>query len=234
MISQGNIHYKELLKMFTATNYAYGTWELFSDFLIVSATAISNSVDEQNKEQREKQYLETIGKYPVDKQEMFPEMLAHLVLALEYEKETGRLTDILGHLFHELNLHNKYKGQYFTPQNICDMMGVMSIVDSEQFIKENGYIMIAEPTCGSGCMVLGFANAMRANNLDFTKQMVATATDIDLKCVHMCYIQLVLYAIPAVVIHGNSLTDEEWSHWYTPMFVVGGWGKRVGRKSAKE
>lgn len=29
-------------------------------------------------------------------------------------------------------------------------------------------------------------------------------------------IQLALYGIPAVIIHGNSLTVEEWSHWFTP------------------
>lgn len=32
----------------------------------------------------------------------------------------------------------------------------------------------------------------------------------------MAYIQLCLYQIPAVVIHCNTLTMEEWSRWYTP------------------
>ena len=32
----------------------------------------------------------------------------------------------------------------------------------------------------------------------------------------MAYIQLALYNIPAVIIHGNTLTVEEWSHWFTP------------------
>ena len=31
----------------------------------------------------------------------------------------------------------------------------------------------------------------------------------------MCYIQLSLLGIPAVVIHGNPLTMQEWAHWYT-------------------
>jgi len=37
----------------------------------------------------------------------------------------------------------------------------------------------------------------------------------------MAYIQLSLYGNPAVIIHGNALTVEEWSHWFTPaMFQV--------------
>lgn len=53
--------------------------------------------------------------------------------------------------------------------------------------------------------------------------MVVTAQDIDLKCVHMTYLQLSLYGIPAVVIHGNTLTVEEWSRWYTPVYMLDGW-----------
>lgn len=49
------------------------------------------------------------------------------------------------------------------------------------------------------------------------------ATDIDLKCVYMCYLQLSLYGIPAVVIHGNTLTLEEWSRWFTPVYIAHGW-----------
>ena len=32
-----------------------------------------------------------------------------------------------------------------------------------------------------------------------------------------------IYGIPAVVIHGDSITVEEWSRWYTPAYVWGGW-----------
>ena len=39
----------------------------------------------------------------------------------------------------------------------------------------------------------------------------------------MAYLQLSLYGIPAVIIHGNSLTNEEWSRWYTPVYMVEGW-----------
>lgn len=56
--------------------------------------------------------------------------------------------------------------------------------------------------------------------------MVAYCCDIDIKCVYMAYIQLSLYGIPAVVVHGNSLTVEEWSKWYTPIYLLDGWPLR--------
>lgn len=53
--------------------------------------------------------------------------------------------------------------------------------------------------------------------------MVVTATDVDIKCVWMTYLQLSLYGIPAVVIHGNSLSMQEHSRWYTPVYILDGW-----------
>jgi len=47
-------------------------------------------------------------------------------------------------------------------------------------------------------------------------KMRATVTDIDMRCVHMSYIQLSLYGIPAVAVHGDSVSLDEWSHWFTP------------------
>jgi hypothetical protein len=49
--------------------------------------------------------------------------------------------------------------------------------------------------------------------------------------VHMSYVQLSLLGIPGIVIHGNSLSLEEWSHWVTPAHVFGGWDCRL-RKGA--
>jgi len=46
----------------------------------------------------------------------------------------------------------------------------------------------------------------------------------------MAYVQLSLYGIPAVVIHGNTLTLDEWSHWYTPLYILHGWGMRRNAK----
>ena len=62
-----------------------------------------------------------------------------------------------------------------------------------------------------------------------------TCTDIDLRCVHMTYLQAALLHIPAIVVHGNSISREVWSCWYTPAHVLGGWSRRLAarRQSAE-
>ena len=65
--------------------------------------------------------------------------------------------------------------------------------------------MINEPTCGSGTMVIGAVWAMKQKDFDFRHKSFFVAQDIDIRCVWMAYIQLSLYGIPAVVIHGDTL-----------------------------
>jgi hypothetical protein len=202
----------------------------------MAAISVSNAVDIKNFDVREEEYLQTIKKYTPEHQKLFPEMFARLILALEYEYHTRGFVDVLGCMFHELELHNKYKGQYFTPQHIAEMMGKLTFGGSdgkpstEKAIEEQGYITVSEPTAGSGVMILGFAQAMRDENYCHSTQMLVSAVDIDIKCVYMTYIQLSLYGRPAVVTHGNSLTLEEWSHWCTPVYILNRWRWKRRRK----
>ena len=45
----------------------------------------------------------------------------------------------------------------------------------------------------------------------------------------MNFLQLSLLHVPAVVIHGNTLTLQAWSHWYTPAHILGEWQWKLGR-----
>ena len=69
-------------------------------------------------------------------------------------------------------------------------------------------------------MVIGAVWAMQRKGIDYRRKSFFVAQDIDIRCVWMAYIQLSLYGIPAVVIHGNTLTMETWSQWYTPCAAV--------------
>ena len=218
-----NKHYQDILKMVNKLAYSRGAWEIFYDLVELSALCISNSIDKRHFKKREQQYLKTIRKYGPEHQKVFPEMFAKLILALEHEFQAGGFVDILGNLFHELELHDKYRGQFFTPQHICTMMGKMVFNENDRSILEQGYISVMEPACGSGAMILGFVQAVKDSGYNHSQQILVSAIDIDIKCVYMCYVQLSLYGIPAVVTHGNSLTMEKWSDWYTPAYVIGGW-----------
>lgn len=178
--------------------------------------------------------MATVKRYSKEEVNLFPEMLAKLVMVMEKCVQKGDMQDVMGPIFHELNLHSKYKGQFFTPQNISDMMAKMLVSEKDMDVERRGFTTICEPACGSGVMVISFAKAMQEAGYNYCRQMVVECTDIDLKCVHMAYIQLSLYGIPAVVIHGNSLAMEEWSRWYTPVYILERWTEKMNRRQDYE
>lgn len=200
-------------------------WSVFEDWVKMSAIAISNAIDRKHHEERETEYLETVRKYTPEEQNIFAQMLGELVIALDKENKEDGPKDLLGQIFHSLELHNKYKGQYFTPPAICNLMGSIALNSKqhEEELSKKGYITLMDECVGSGGLVLGFANAMRDNKLNYQKQLVVYCRDIDIKCVYMAYLQLSLQGIPAVVIHGDTLKNEELSRWYTPVYIVDGW-----------
>lgn len=224
---------KGIIDGLKALGNKHSIWNVFEDWLKISSIAISNSVDWNQANEREEQYLETINKYTPEEQKVLTKTFAELVNALQKEAETGGPCDLLGKVFHALELHNKYHGQFFTPFHICEFMGQVALADggeagnvASEALHKKGYLSVCEPCVGSGGMVLGFAKAMYNDKMNYCDQMVAYCCDIDIKCVHMAYLQLSLYGIPAVIIHGNSLTNEEWSRWYTPVYMINGWPMR--------
>jgi len=122
-----------------------------------------------------------------------------------------------------MNLNNENAGQFFTPWSICRMMGGLTFDQkAKTIVEKDGLISLMEPSCGAGVTVLGGVEA--AAKLDINPaRILVKAQDIDQKCVQMTYVQLSLYAIPAVVSHGNTLTQEVWSNWYTPVYLLDAW-----------
>lgn len=77
-----------------------------------------------------------------------------------------------------------------------------------------------DPACGSGAMFLASAWAMKRKGIDYQKKCLFIGRDIDIRCVWMAYIQMFLYQIPGIVVHGNTITMEEWSEWVTPYALL--------------
>ncbi|GAB3514246.1 hypothetical protein GCM10027442_28630 [Emticicia fontis] len=194
----------------------------------MSALAFSNAADKSHYEEREKRYLEIVGQYKKEEVNEFPNLLGMLVNHFEEKPR-----DILGEIFHELELHNERKGQFFTPYPICRMIAKMLIGESyEEIIVKHGFMNIAEPACGTGAMIIAAAEELKERNINYQQLTHITATDIDPICVHASYIQFTLMHIPAVVIHGDSLSGEEFSHWYTLAHTMGGWDHKLKFKNS--
>ena len=236
-------HRSNLIKLLYQASRRFDLWGVFSDFLLMAATGIANSsdichlvtpVEEWNK--REKRYLEAIGKYSKDEQQLFPNMFAELVEELECCVQEGHFEDVLGSMFHELELHSKWKNQFFTPQHVCDMMGKMT-ADKEEMrkrIEASGYVEFSEPCCGAGAMIYGFLNAFREYGFNHSKEVLVHASDLDERCVWMAYIQCSLYGVPAVVVQQNTLTMEKFgSPWYSPVYIFDMWCWKEAGRSAR-
>lgn len=88
--------------------------------------------------------------------------------------------------------------------------------------KAEGKILtINDQCCGSVGMMMATLDALK-NDLDINYAMdcFVDRSDIDLRCVHMAYLQLSLARVPAIIKHQNSLTRELFCVWRTPAFVM--------------
>ena len=217
---------QDMVKLIRDLSHRYSPYKIYSDFVEVSAIAFSNAVDKPQFEKREQRYFDIIKGYTKEELNAFPKMLGMLTQHLE----TG-FNDVLGNVYHELEIHNERAGQYFTPYPICQMMAKTQIgPDIKDTIEQQGFVRASEPACGSGALIIALADEMHKQQVNYQQKLHVTAVDLDQCCAHTAYVQFSLLHIPAVVIHGNTLSLEEYSHWYTPAHIMGGWDWKLKRK----
>ena len=147
-------HRKEFCSIIGKLAWKYNRHEVFSDFCEIAALSLRQVFE--RKPENEEKYLTLINRYESAEQSQFAELLAITVSAL-----TDEPRDFLGECFHELELHNQYKGQFFTPFSVSRMMAKMSLTGVEDQIREHGFIELNEPTCGAGGMVIAAAEEIK-------------------------------------------------------------------------
>ena len=212
-----NQHRKNIIKLMRENAYRHGLYDVFRDFVEMAALAISNSADLIRKASREARYMDIVKRYTPEEVARFPQMLGELTMALEVEP-----CDLLGQVFHELELSSAERGQFFTPYHLCEAIARLQAQDGlHEKIRQRGFVTVSEPACGAGAMVIAMAFALRERGVNYQQHMHVTAVDIDSRAVHMAYLQFSLLGIPALIIEGNALTLEERDHWYTPAHVWG-------------
>lgn len=204
---------EELYNAIRSLGTTMGMNQAFTKFLELTATALGAELDPVNANVHLQQYEDAQKGLKQHEISQFARMTALMYLSVQENQEDP--TDILGNIYHRLKLNNEWNGQFFTPDDVARLMAMIVNPVSEPD-DPNGYVTISEPACGSGTMVIGSIWAMLKSGIDYQKKAFFVAQDIDIRCVWMAYIQLTLYKIPAIVIHGNTLTREEWSRWYTP------------------
>lgn len=220
---------KAFLDVFGQLTNRHRSWDVWRDFITMFACSLSNPLDKEHRHKREELYLQTVKKYKKQEQELFPELAAQTVLALEENPEQ----DFLGSIFMSLNLGNEHNGQFFTPYDVCKMMAEVTMGGVLLKVERDGYISINDPCCGAGATLIAGIHTARKQlekaNLNYQNHILVIAQDIDEVVALMCYIQLSLLGVAGYVKVGNSLTDpitgtdDKENYWFTPMYFSNIW-----------
>lgn len=202
-------------------------YEKFKDFVDFSFWSLSNTVYKDKS--IEEKYLSLAKSYKKEEMLVMSEILSLLVL--EMEKTPN---DYLGDFLMSIGGGDDFKGQFFTPQHICDLMAEIVFAEKEDIIKEKGYISLLEPACGAGAMIIGFYKVMLKYNYNPQTQLYVHATDLCNIVYKMCYIQLSILGISATVVNGNSLSLEEFDSKNTPFYYLNNWKYRLRFECVQE
>lgn len=229
-VHKPRMHEKEFLSTFRQLlSERSRPWDIWKDFIIMSACALSNPVDKTHYEEREKRYLDIIQKYEPRKQVLFSELFAHMVMALEEDPEQ----DFLGKMYMDLNLGYDELKQVFTPYHVCQLMADITIGDIVSQVEKQGYITIDDPCCGAGANLIAAIHTARHKlekaGLNYQNHLLVTGQDIEEVVALMCYIQLSLLGVAGFVKVGNTITepmspsDTTENYWFTPMYFNDVW-----------
>ena len=199
---------KEFVKTVANMSGKYSTSQVFRDFVTVAALSLQNASGcfiqkGTDFEERENTIKTTLALYTKEEQVKLARLLYLITMALE-----DKFGDFLGECFGLLEVNNKNVGQFFTPYCVSKLCArcVFDKAEAERTIKEKGYIGMNEPACGSGGMIMAYMDVLKNNGINYQKDCLVIANDIDQRCSYMTYIQLSLIGVPAIVTVGDTLT----------------------------
>ncbi len=209
----------EIIKMIDRSSYKVNRSQLISDVFECGALAISNMVDFTKYDEREQRYKDIMNGYSPDERKLIVDIFSKIfALSSSVVYDNGRFDDYLGELFMRCNQSSKFAGQFFTPYHISKLMAKMTLSDIETPPQKT--LTICDPCCGGGGLAMAALDVLKNDyNINYAMDCFIECADIDIRCVHMTYLQLSLAGVPAIVKHQNTLSKELWSVWKTPAYI---------------
>lgn len=204
---------KAFIKRITALDREKSPYDTFRDFceMAFCAYAKTTAPTPERAQELEDRYMQIVGTYRnKDTVRVYPDLLGLAANAIQQG------CDFLGSVATEMEILNAQIGQFFTPYEVARFMAMMSLEGAAELIEKNGFLTLQEPASGAGGMVLAAAQALQDNGFDPGLHMLVNAIDVSPLCFHMTFLQLTLRGIPALVEHGNTLSDERFARAWTP------------------
>ena len=189
----------EFAKAFRALSDRHSAWQAWADFVDLSAISIYMPFGvpgDEKHQQREKYYMSIVKRYSPTEMKVFASLFAMTVDALDDEPEQ----DFLGEMFMMLDLGNHWKGQFFTPYDVCKMTAMISMQDVSVRIESKGWVGICDCCCGAGALLIAARNSMHfasppIGHLPGHQQTLFVCQNVDRTAALMCYIQLSLLGL---------------------------------------
>lgn len=185
----------------TILRNGYSSFTIFNDWLDLMLFALQRD---------DEHYLEIVRKYKNDlpqgesEIDYFCKAFAHLQIEMQKTND-----DILGQVYMQWNMNNKFRGQFFTPKHVASMMA--------KCLNPKGKVL--DPCCGSGVMLVEAIKTMDNETLDSS---LICGQDIDLTCVKMCALNLLFFNANGYVVWGDSLLMECKKVYQTKRSYLGG------------
>ena len=114
---------KNIVKLLDGLCGRYSRWEVWQDFITMSAISIANVVGGPHKEAREREYMNHASRYSPKELEAFAQMLAEVVMELlefreihfcQFRVRDGRDSDhtseVFGAFFHSNHRRSSFQG----------------------------------------------------------------------------------------------------------------------------
>jgi len=190
----------------------YHRYQVFNDFVVMSAIAIHNSIQTWKRDDLESECQVIRAKYNDDEYKGFSDLFYVLVELLDPEPR-----DVLGELYMTMGLGNTQQAQYFTPHSINKLTAGLAQCDIHR-----PFHSVSEPSCGSGGLILAYVNQLIKAGINPVEKMMVHAQDIDRTAALMCYIQLSLWNVPARIVVGDTLLNESREYFLTPALKFNG------------
>lgn len=194
---------KQIIKKIKELSGSRSPYDIFYDWVKLMALSIQNEcqlVENSVWKMREEEYMKISASYGGNI-EPFAEMMGMLTIALDNE-----VSDVLGEIYMESGCGNKNTGQFFTPFHVSEASASLALVRVEQEQK----ITLNEPSCGGGGMIIAAAKVLKDKGINPQTALKIIAQDLDWKAIYMCYTQLSLLGLDAIVVQGDTLANPDW------------------------
>lgn len=212
-----DISIKSIVKKIQNTDHKYNYDEIFFDWIKTMFYSYTNTCNKVGYSDREDKFKRLEEKHGQQTMEIFKQCHSELVMLFE-----NKIDDYLGKIFHELGMHNKMKGQFFTPFHLSKLMAETRVNELIKVLEVKNIAKVIDAACGSGSLILGMLAVLKEKGINYQNRIFVYCSDLDENAIQMTYVQLTLVGAMARCENKNALSGELFGSWDTFNYSISG------------